>query len=126
MSKDDHQGFPLLPGLVAWLVAWLVDWLVGWLVKGQRGENPGWMQICSQNVYRPQSLCCLWTFSISCPLSVRSGDNNPSAVESKHNHPEPVASFIVQGVVSHYCHPHHHHLSHHGDHCAADQETFCL
>ena len=90
-------------------------WLVGWLVKGQRGENPGWMQICSQNVYRPQSLCCLWTFSISCPLSVRSEYNNPSAAQLKHNRPEPVASYIMQGLVSHY-HHHHHQLSHYGDH----------
>ena len=42
--------------------------LVGWMVKCQRGENPWWMQIWSLNIYRSQSLCCLWKFSISCQL----------------------------------------------------------
>ena len=42
--------------------------LVGCMVKCQRGENPWWMQIWSLNIYRSQSLCCLWKFSISCQL----------------------------------------------------------
>ena len=37
---------------------------------------------------------------------------------------KPVASYIVQGLVSHHRH-HPHHLSHHDD-CCADQEIYCL
>ena len=81
--------------------------MFGWMGVWSKGRRLWWMQISNRNIYLPQSLCCLWTLPISCPLSPQEWRQQliSCAAEKKPSYDKPGS------------HNHHH---------FADQEIFYL